>query len=143
MDLPAGPLPAARSPRTTPVGGAVGSVIYDLEVPDFYKAPFSMSGLALTSLGGRDRVDGHGRTSSCKTVLPAPPVAQRTFPQNDEIALFAEVYDNQAATPHKVDIMTTVTTDEGTVLFKTEEERDSQRACRDAGAAMATRRGSR
>ena len=48
-----------------------------------------------------------------------------TFPQNDEIALFAEVYDNAGATPHKVDITTTVTTDEGKVLFKTDEMRDS------------------
>ena len=58
-------------------------------------------------------------------MLPGPPVALRAFPQNDEIALFAEVYDNAGATPHKVDITTTVTTDEGKVLFKTDEVRDS------------------
>jgi len=39
--------------------------------------------------------------------------------------LFAEVYDNDGAKPHKVDITTTVTTDEGKVLFKTDEVRDS------------------
>jgi hypothetical protein len=49
----------------------------------------------------------------------------RAFPQNDEIAAFAEVYDNAAGTPHKVDITTTITTDEGRVLFKNEETRDS------------------
>ena len=48
-----------------------------------------------------------------------------SFPQNDEVSLFTEVYDNAGATPHKVDIITTVTTDEGKVLFKTEETRDS------------------
>ena len=58
-------------------------------------------------------------------MLPGPPIALRTFPQNDEIALFAEVYDNAGATPHKVDITTTVTTDEGKVMFKTDEVRDS------------------
>ena len=60
-----------------------------------------------------------------KTMLPASPVGQRTFPQNDEIALFAEVYDNAGNTPHKVDIVTTVTTEEAMVLFKNEETRDS------------------
>jgi hypothetical protein len=47
------------------------------------------------------------------------------FPVNDEIALFAEVYDNAASTPHKVDITATVTSDEGKVMFKTDEARDS------------------
>jgi hypothetical protein len=60
-----------------------------------------------------------------KTVLPGSPVAARSFPQNDELALFAEVYDNAGGTPHKVDITTTITTDEGRVLFKSEEPRDS------------------
>ena len=58
-------------------------------------------------------------------VLPGPPIGLRTFPQNDEIALFAEVYDNAGSTPHKVDITATVTTDEGKVLFKADEVRDS------------------
>jgi len=31
--------------------GKAGSVIYDLDVPDFFKAPLSMSGVAITSLG--------------------------------------------------------------------------------------------
>ena len=35
------------------------------------------------------------------------------------------MYDNDAGKPHRVDITTTVTTDEGKVLIKTEEARDS------------------
>ena len=72
-----------------------------------------------------------------------------TFPQNDEIALFAEVYDNSGGAPHKVDITTTVRTDEGKVMFKNEETRDSSelqgrraatatpRACRSASCRRA------
>jgi hypothetical protein len=60
-----------------------------------------------------------------KVVLPGPPMALRTFPQNDEIALFAEVYDNEGKSPHKVDITATVTADEGKVMFKADEVRDS------------------
>jgi len=105
-------------------GGAVGSVAYDLEVPDFYKLPFSMSGLTLTSLSTGSMVAAKV-DEQLKEVLPAPPVAERAFPPNDEIALFAEVYDNQAATPHKVDFTTTLTSDTGTVVYKVDEERSS------------------
>ncbi len=105
-------------------GGNVGSVLLDVDVPDFAKAPFSVSGLVLTSALAAQmpsaKVD-----EQLRGVLPGPPAALRTFPQNDEIALFAEVYDNAAATPHKVDITSTITTDEGRVLFKNEETRDS------------------
>jgi VWFA-related protein len=104
--------------------GDVGSVHYDLDVPDFEKLPFSMSGLALTSAASLTaptvRPD-----EPLRQVLPGPPVAARAFPQNDEVAVFAEVYDNEASKPHRVDITTTVTTDEGRVLITTEHERDS------------------
>ena len=102
----------------------VGSVIYDLEVPDFYKQPISLSGVALTSLAGAAMMTARP-DEQLKTVLPAPPVGLRTFPQNDELALFAEIYDNSGKTPHKVDIVTSVLTDEGKVVYKTEDQRDS------------------
>jgi VWFA-related protein len=123
MELPAGRYQvrvAARDAAKT----NIGSIIYDLEVPDFYKDPFGISGLTLTSMSGAAMVTAKV-DDQLKTVLPAPPIGQRAFPQNDEIALFAEVYDNAGKTPHKVDIVTTVTTDTGTVLFKNEEARDS------------------
>ena len=105
-------------------GGSVGTVTYDLDVPDFAKLPFSMSGLVLTSAAAL--VQPTVRPDEpLRQVLPGPPVAARSFPQNDEIALFAEVYDNQASKPHKVDITTTVTSDAGGVVVKTDEVRDS------------------
>ena len=58
-------------------------------------------------------------------VLPGPPVALRAFPRDDELAVFAEVYDNAASSPHKVDITTTITSDDAKVVFKTDEERSS------------------
>ena len=106
------------------VGGASGSVIYDLEVPDFYKAPFSVSGLVLTSLGSPAGVTVK-MDDALKDVLPAPPVGERTFARGDELALFAEVYDNNSDRPHSVDIVTTVTADDGQVQFKAAEERAS------------------
>lgn len=105
-------------------GGNVGSVLYDLDVPDFQKLPFSISGLVLSSRSGA-ALPTVRPDDQLKAVLPGPPVSVRTFPADDEIQLFAEVYDNAGPTPHKVDIITTVTTDEGKVMFKTEETRDS------------------
>jgi VWFA-related protein len=123
LDLPPGKY-QLRIAAHDPSGGNVGSVQYDLDVPDYTKAPFSMSGLVLTS-GAGSAFPTVKQDEQLKPMMPGPPVALRAFPQNDEIALFTEVYDNAGATPHKVDIVTTVTTDEGKVLFKTDEVRDS------------------
>lgn len=105
-------------------GDKVGSVRYDLEVPDFTKAPLSMSGLVLSSTAG-SLIPTAAPDEQLREVLPGPPVAMRTFAQNDELALFAEIYDNDASKSHKVDITTTVTTDEGKVVFKADDVRDS------------------
>lgn len=102
----------------------VGSVIYDLEVPDFYKLPISMSGVTLTSMAGSALMTAKP-DEQLKTVLPAPPIAMRTFAQNDELAIFTEIYDNSGKAPHKVDIVTSVLTDEGKPVFKVEDVRDS------------------
>lgn len=105
-------------------GGALGSVLYDLEVPDFYKNALNMSGLVLTSTSSVALPTA--RSDELLTgVLPGPPAAIRAFTQDDEIAVFAEVYDNQASSPHKVDITTTVTSDDANVVFKSNEERSS------------------
>jgi hypothetical protein len=122
LDLPAGRYQLRVAAHDS--GGAVGSLLYDLEVPDFVKTPFSISGLVMTSPTSAAAPTARP-DEQLKPVLPGPPAAARSFPQSDELALFAEVYDNGAATPHKVDITATVTTDEGRVVFKTEESRDS------------------
>jgi VWFA-related protein len=73
--------------------GRVGSVITDLEVPDFTDDPLMMSGIALTS----------GSASSAVTVrpvdplrreLPGPLVATREFAAGDTLVLYAETYSN-------------------------------------------------
>jgi hypothetical protein len=123
IDLPVGRYQLRAAARDTQKN-LIGSVIYDLEIPDFYKEPLSMSGLTMTSLAGAAMMTARP-DDQLKAVLPAAPVALRTFPQNDELALFAEIYDNSGKTPHKVDIVTSVLTDEGQTVFKNEDERDS------------------
>ena len=104
--------------------GAVGSVLYDLDVPDFNKAPLSMSHVLLTSASA-SYIPTANADPELKRVLAAMPAAHREFPRSDTLSAFAEIYDNQAKTPHRVAITASVLSDTGTVLFTTESVRSS------------------
>ena len=104
--------------------GRVGTVLLDLDVPDFSKDKLAMSGLAITSAGA-SAVPTARADEQFKDVLPAAPTTIRTFARQDELATFVEVYDNER-TPHRVEIKTTVLADDGTVAFTTSEERRSE-----------------
>jgi len=109
----------------TESGGAVGSVVYDLEVADFTKPGLSISSIALTSPSA-SQMPTANPDPELKGVLPAPPTAIRDFPRSDSIALFAEVYDNGARAPHTVTISTSVLAEDGKVVFSTADERKSE-----------------
>ena len=106
-------------------GGATGSLYYDLEVPDFSKEAFVMSGLMITSASA-GRIPTIRADSELKDILPAPPTTTREFRPDDTLALFTEVYDNQAETPHSVDITTTVRGNDGGVVFSDRQERSTK-----------------
>ena len=105
--------------------GAVGSVLYDLDVPDFSKSVLSMSGLLLTSPAA-NLVPTANPDADFKGVLPGAPTALREFPRSDVLAVFTEVYDNLTKTPHRVSITSSVLADDGTVVFQAEDERGSE-----------------
>jgi hypothetical protein len=105
--------------------GKVGSVLYDLEVPDFYKAPLTMSGLALTAASA-------SQTATLKPkdplgdVLPGPPTTAREFARGDELRLFAEFYENaRNAPPHMLDFRAELRADGGRVVQSAVDERSS------------------
>jgi VWFA-related protein len=102
----------------------VGTINYDIDVPDFTQDPLMMSGIAITSASSV-RMSTVKPDEELKAALPAPPVAVRDFPKGDEMALFAEVYDNDVKTPHTVDITTTVIAEDGRTVFTAHEERQS------------------
>ena len=106
-------------------GGAVGSVVYDLEVPDFSKGALTMSNLVITSPSS-SQVPTANPDPELKGVLPAPPTAFREFPRSDGIALFADVYDNELRTPHSVTIATSVLADDGKAVFTAQDVRKSE-----------------
>ncbi|MDP1568784.1 MAG: VWA domain-containing protein [Vicinamibacterales bacterium] len=105
-------------------GKRAGSVLYDLDVPDFDRERFSMSGLAITSISSSVAPSAR-QNYPLNDLLPGPLSTLREFPVGDELAIFTEVYDNTAATPHKVDISAVLKADAGPTVFQTSEERDS------------------
>jgi len=123
IDLPPGRYQlrvAAREGNTN----RAGSVTYDLDVPDFSKEKLSISGLALTSASSGLTPTARPKDPLAK-MLPGPMTTYRDFTAGDELALFAEVYDNSGTQPHKVDIEATLRSEGGQAVFQTREEHDS------------------
>ena len=108
-----------------PGAGSVGSVLYDLDVPDFTKERLAISGLVLTSAAAMTMVPTARPDAELRMALPGPPVAARAFAQNDQLAIFVDVYDNDVNPVHKVDITTSLIADAGRVVFKNDEERST------------------
>jgi VWFA-related protein len=124
LSLPPGRYQLRVGARETGAG-ALGTVLYDLEVPDFSKPDLAMSGLLLTS-GNAAQVPSLNPDPELKTLLPQPPVAGRAFDRDDTLGLFAEVYDNQVRTPHRVAIAATVASDDGRRVFTATDEHQSE-----------------
>jgi hypothetical protein len=105
--------------------GKAGSVLYDLEVPDFYKAPFTMSGVTLTSLAAVE-VPTVKPKDPLGDFLPGPPTTAREFATGDTIALFTEFYENAREAPtHVIDLKVELRGEDGKAIRESSEERSS------------------
>jgi VWFA-related protein len=106
-------------------GGKTGSVFYDLTVPDFSKDPLSMSGVIVSSstAGG---VPTAGSVPEIGEALKTPPTTSRVFSASDELSVLAEVYDNQGAQSHSVDITATLKAEGRVQVFSNSETRSSK-----------------
>jgi VWFA-related protein len=103
------------------VGNRVGSVHYDLQVPDFFQVPLAMSGLVLTSASSRT-VPTPQPDVRLAAVLPAAPTTRREFSVGDDaLALFVEVYQNAAVPAQGIDLRTSLTADDGRVVFESKQ----------------------
>jgi len=123
LDLPPGRYHVRVAARESGAG-RIGTVSYDLEVPDFAKSDLSMSGVVVGSASGTVLMTAKADQDIAQ-VLTLPPTAAREFSRGDTLAAYVEVYDNRTQSPHKVDISTVVLADDGRVVFQTSEERDS------------------
>jgi VWFA-related protein len=104
--------------------GKSGSVLYDLDIPEFYKEPFVMSGVALTAASATLTPTVRAK-DPLGDFLPGPPVATREFMVGDTLMFFAEFYENGNSTPHTVDLKAELRADGGRVVLTATEERSS------------------
>jgi hypothetical protein len=101
-------------------GGALGSVFYDLDVPDYTKEGLAMSGLLLSAPSAR--LPFTPEPDPEVPELPTPATSRREFTQNDTLSLFAEVYDNiPSRQPHQLEIVTTLLGEDGRAVFSSRE----------------------
>jgi VWFA-related protein len=86
------------------VGGDIGalsttgSVYYDVVVPDFEKAPLSLSGLVLASPSGPQPLKSV-QADNLKSVLPVVPTTRRQFAGTERVAVFARAYQGGKMPP--------------------------------------------
>jgi len=97
--------------------GRVGSVFHDLEVPDFNnsKMPLAMSGLLLTSARAA-QLTTPLTDARVSAVLEMAPSARRQFSGNEEVLVFAEIYDTNTSS-HQDAITTRVINDAGKAVI--------------------------
>src|SRR5688572_772389 len=123
MDLPPG-----RYQLRVAAGNTVGiavSVLYDLDMPDFYKSPLAMSGVALTAVSAA-QVPTLTPKNPLGDVLSGPPTTAREFARGDEVQIFAEFYENaRNAPPHMLDFRAELRAEGGRVVQSSVDERSS------------------
>jgi VWFA-related protein len=106
-------------------GGRTGSVLYDLEIPDFTKEKFVMSGVALTSRAAAEAPTVKPK-DPLADYLPGPLTTMREFSRDDTIALFAEFYENNlSAAPHQLEFKAELRAEGGRVVRAVTDERSS------------------
>jgi len=98
------------------VGRLSGSVMYDLDVPDFSKSPISMSGIALAS-AVLSRVPSTGTDKRWSAAFGALPTSRRDFNASDELRDYVEVYDSDRKSQHQVEIRTIIRDEAGVRVF--------------------------
>jgi VWFA-related protein len=123
MALPAGRYQLRIAAGDTAADKA-GSVMYDLEVPDFSKPPLAISSLTIAS---RE----HARTltvgsTTVRPVVPEAPVTTRDFAAGGGLTVYAEIYDNRAKEPHQLELIAELRASDGQRVGRavTETRRD-------------------
>ena len=97
-----------------------GSVIHDLVVPDYDAGSLSLSHLVLASRGAAQAMTTRP-DPLLKDRLSFPPTAIRTFDRRDVLTVFGEAYDNVGTRNEAIQLVTTVSDQNGGVAFRSVE----------------------
>jgi VWFA-related protein len=103
--------------------GKRGSVVYDLQVPEYGEEKLVMGGLLVTSRTAPETLTA-ARDDQVEQLLETPPTVTRTFASDDVLTAYTEVYDDTEPA-RAVTITSRVTNAEGLVVFRVTDERAS------------------
>jgi VWFA-related protein len=106
-----------RVAGTDASGRLQGSVLHDFDVPDYTDGRLGMSALVLGSGAESKRPIG-GFDEEWRRLLRVPPTTAREFSAEDELLVGFEVYDQDDRSAHRVDITTSVLTENGAVAHR-------------------------
>jgi len=103
-------------------GATIGTVPYDLEIPDYAKSPFELSGVVLTSSSADSFVTSNP-DPLLKDALPAAPIATRSFSPAETLTTYAELYVGSG--PARAVTMMTSVQDarDGMTVFQAQDRR--------------------
>ena len=102
-----------------------GSVVYDVDVPDFTKDPLIMSGVAIGSTATAQIMTVNAKTPFA-SALPGNITSTRVFDAGDRLGIYTEVYEAlKDATPHTVALTAQLRAEGGTVVRSVSDERSS------------------
>ena len=105
--------------------GRVGTVFYDLEVPNFSADSVSLSGLLITSTSAQNAMTAQPDPAAPKP-LPGPATSTRTFSRADSLTVFAEIYDNSSRQqPRRFDTAVTLIAESGQEVFSARDAIDN------------------
>ena len=102
--------------------GEMGSVFYDLQVPDYNARGLAMSGLLLTDDAARQQFSPQPDDQLPAGTLPAPATSRRAFVRNDVVTAFAEIYDNNSSREaQRIEVTATLVGEDGAAAFSSRE----------------------
>ena len=103
-------------------GATIGTVPYDVEIPDYAKSPFELSGVVLTSSNADSFVTSNP-DPLLKDALPASPIATRSFSPAETLTTYAELYVGSG--PARAVTMMTSVQDarDGRTVFQAQDRR--------------------
>ena len=118
-------------------GGTIATVPIDVEVPDYSKVPFALSGVALTS-STAERLVTANQDPELQTMFSTPPVVTRAFARAETLTAYVEVYDS-SKDAHSITVATSVQdAQSGRTVFNTEDRRVIQASSKPEGQGIRT-----
>ena len=110
-------------------GGATGTVAYDLEIPDYSRLPFGLSGLVLASPSA-DALVTANPDPALKEALGGSPTATRRFQTTETVTVYAEAYGTSRQA-REIGFATTVhSAMDGRKIFEATDRREANPADR-------------